>query len=129
VEQDAQERELGYDLFSGPTVSASGPGAGTEPYPVHEGGCAVPNLKAWAGVRVQQAGFDIIQSLSNLSKDEFVRDALIDIRHVPIKYSTIFLDQFPDVDDDLRAMLIQLSLLDSGHFVVSVVGNRTVETK
>jgi hypothetical protein len=67
VEQDAQERELGYDLFSGPTVSASGPGAGTEPYPVHEGGCAVPNLKAWAGVRVQQAGFDIIQSLSNLS--------------------------------------------------------------
>jgi hypothetical protein len=42
AEQDVQAREIGYDVFSEPRVSASGSENGAGPYAVHEGGCGRP---------------------------------------------------------------------------------------
>lgn len=59
-----------------------------------------------------------------LGQDKLIRNSLIDIRHVPIEYRTIFLDQFSYVGDDLMTMSRQFSFFYFCHLVFSLMLNR-----
>jgi len=50
--------------------------------------------------RARQLVLNIIQRFVNLGHDESIGIALIDIRHVPIKYRTIFFHQLSNVRDN-----------------------------
>lgn len=58
----------------------------------------------------------LIQRLAYFRQDEPVRGNLVDIRHVPIKDLTVFLDHFPHIGDYFVAMTRQFQLFDFCHF-------------
>ena len=68
-----------------------------------------------------QSLFKFIQRLPYFDQDKFIRDILINVRHIPIEYRTIFFDQLFHIADDFLAMSLQFNLFNSRHFIHSVM--------
>ncbi len=65
--------------------------------------------------------FKLIQGFAHLDQHELVGSILIDIRDIPIKYCTIFFDQFSHVSDDLIAVSFQFLFFNFCHLVDVVI--------